>query len=89
MAYQSEGDKLCNSAREYTDSGTWQHSWHWPRDKYGHWGVEGVKTALVDLRCEDMRSEIEFVVRRIKDRYALAERMKEYIVQQDPMRNEE
>jgi len=79
MAYQSEGDKLCNAALEYTDAGTWKSSWHWPHDQYGHWGVEAVEKALEDLRCGDMQSEIDAAIRRIKDRYALAERMKEYI----------
>lgn len=79
VAYQSEGDKLCGLALEYTDSGTWKHSWHWPHDRYGHWGIEAVKAAMNDLRCGDMQQEILAAVRRIKDRYALADRMKEYI----------
>lgn len=89
MAYQSEGDKLCGKALEYTDCGIWKHSWYWPRDQYGHWGVKAVKKALEDLRCKDMQIEIEDAVRRIKDRHALADRMKDYIQQHESADDDE
>ena len=76
--------QLCEAAREFTDAGTWKHSWHWPTKNGGWWSSESLAAALKDLKCEgDMQREIDEVTHYVRRRYALAGEMRERLASYD------
>ena len=57
---------------KFTDTKGWSCSWHWKRDHNGSLLLEGAKTMLNDLGCDDVGREITDAVARIHRRYELA-----------------
>ena len=76
---ESRTQKLYERAKEFTDQGTWKHSWHWPKGNHGLINTVTLKAALSSLCCNDMAAEISEAVNKIQDRYDLAEEIKDFI----------